>query len=196
MREIVQRKTHTAPFTTETRFLDGDLKWSTIKEDHKGWLRCDGRLLSPQEYPKLFSVIGNTYGGDNDAFRLPDPRDRVLGAVGDAHNVGQSVGSETHTLHINEIPPHTHTGTTNSGGTHNHGGSTNEVGPAPYTATVSNATGGAIVSGTGTHSHTINNDGDHVHTFITAPSGSGQPHSVMQPTLFIGNIFIYSSESL
>ena len=36
---------------------------------------CDGRTLSVHEYPALYSIIGNTYGGDpGHTFALPDLR--------------------------------------------------------------------------------------------------------------------------
>jgi hypothetical protein len=46
-----------------------------------GWVYCDGRFVSPTDYPLLYSVIGNTYGGNiAGEFRLPDFRNRkVLG---------------------------------------------------------------------------------------------------------------------
>lgn len=37
-----------------------------------GWLLCDGRKLDRVEYPKLYEVIGNAYGGN-----VPDYRGRV-----------------------------------------------------------------------------------------------------------------------
>jgi microcystin-dependent protein len=30
----------------------------------QGWLACKGQLLSIQEFPTLFQLIGTTYGGD------------------------------------------------------------------------------------------------------------------------------------
>ena len=37
-----------------------------------GWLPCDGRLLQIRDNPALYSIIGNTYGGDGRAnFALP-----------------------------------------------------------------------------------------------------------------------------
>lgn len=35
---------------------------------------CDGRILSVQDHPALYSIIGNTYGGDGHTFALPDLR--------------------------------------------------------------------------------------------------------------------------
>ena len=175
----------------------GDLKWSARTDsDQDGWLLCDGRTLHKKDYPRLFAAIGNTYGGDDggETFRLPDPRDRVLGVSGHTNTTGVAAGSETHVLTIAELPAHTHTGNTNQAGTHNHGGTTSSAGNAAQSTMVSTATGGAMVSGSGTHDHMITNDGNHTHSFTTAPSGSGQPHNIMQPTLFIGSLYIFTSD--
>jgi microcystin-dependent protein len=37
-----------------------------------GWLRADGALLRKSDYRLLFYTIGNTYGGNDAAFALPD----------------------------------------------------------------------------------------------------------------------------
>lgn len=40
-----------------------------------GYFNCDGRILAVQEYQALYSIIGNTYGGDpGRTFALPDLR--------------------------------------------------------------------------------------------------------------------------
>jgi len=44
----------------------------------------------------------------------------------------------------------------------------------------------------GYHNHGITNDGGHQHTFTTTNTGLGNPHNNVQPTIFIGNVFIYS----
>ncbi|MDB6177128.1 phage tail protein [Paracoccus sp. Z330] len=41
----------------------------------RGWAVCDGRLLSIERYPQLFSLIGTMHGGDGqNTFGLPDLR--------------------------------------------------------------------------------------------------------------------------
>ena len=43
-----------------------------------GWALCNGQLQSVMQYQALFSLIGNTYGGDGrTTFALPDLRGRV-----------------------------------------------------------------------------------------------------------------------
>jgi len=47
-------------------------------------------------------------------------------------------------------------------------------------------------NGTHTHSISIDNSNSHTHTFTTATTGSGQSHNNIQPTLFGGNVLIFS----
>lgn len=129
----------------------GDYKMSARSNDYNGWLLCDGRELEASEYKGLFTVIGTTFGASSsNVFKLPDFRGRVIGQAGSGAGLsvralGDIVGSETHTLTVNQIPGHTHVGTTSSSGDHTH------------TATASNA---------GAHTHSINDPG-HTHTQTT-----------------------------
>ncbi|MCS5516901.1 phage tail protein [Pseudomonas qingdaonensis] len=44
----------------------------------KGWLPCDGRLLSTQTNAALFSLLGTQFGSSgNNLFALPDLRGRT-----------------------------------------------------------------------------------------------------------------------
>ncbi len=80
----------------------------------RGWLPCDGRLVSISTYQDLFALVGTTYGGDGvQSFGLPDLRGR--GAVGagqgpglQAYIQGQFGGSESVSLTANQIGAHTH----------------------------------------------------------------------------------------
>ena len=40
----------------------------------KGYLPCDGRLVSNSAYPELAAAMGSHYGGEEDSFYLPDLR--------------------------------------------------------------------------------------------------------------------------
>jgi len=44
--------------------LVGQIEIFAFKFAPTGWMVCDGSLLSVQEFPALFQLIGNTYGGD------------------------------------------------------------------------------------------------------------------------------------
>ncbi len=75
------------------------------------FMLCDGAELNTVEYKELFDVIGYTYGGEGDVFKLPDYRGRVL--VGqdkddtDFDTIGEKGGKKTHLLTEDEMPQHT-----------------------------------------------------------------------------------------
>lgn len=47
-----------------------------------GWMVCDGRTLQKDEYPELYGMLGNIYGGDENTFNIPDLRGMFLRGVG------------------------------------------------------------------------------------------------------------------
>jgi microcystin-dependent protein len=146
----------------------GDVKMSVYNNDFFGWLKCDGRSLSRTTYAALFAVIGTSFGSVNSSsFNLPDCRGRVLGTLGTGaglsnRSLGDSVGAETHTLTISEIPSHTHT----------------------YLGVVGQ---GVLGGGTDTAADEANRP-----TQTSGATGGGGAHNNMQPTMFIGNVFMYS----
>jgi microcystin-dependent protein len=79
----------------------------------QGWRLCDGSLLRKSEFPVLYDLLGQRYGGtDIDLFGLPDLRGRVPVSYGPGYAFGQSGGEETHVLAPDEVTPtpvHTHT---------------------------------------------------------------------------------------
>ena len=126
-----------------------------------GFLLCYGQAISRSTYADLFSAISTTYGtGDGSStFNVPDLRGRVAAGQDDmggssanrltdqtgGHNgdtLGDTGGSETHTLTTAHMPAHTHTVAAQqqvSGDSTNRGGS-GQLGAA---ATItSSSTGG------------------------------------------------------
>lgn len=81
----------------------------------EGWLVCDGSAVSRTTYATLFAAIGTTWGaGDGSTtFNLPDLRGRSPIGAGTgsgltARTLGGTVGEETHTLTVDEMPNHGH----------------------------------------------------------------------------------------
>ncbi len=148
--------------------------------DHFGWLLCDGRLLKKEDYVHLYKVIGSSFGVSGDThFALPNPAGRVPGVIGSGaglttRKLGDISGEEKHTLTIQEMPTHTH-----------------------------DVSGAGLIykSKMGDSDNTPNGSNLDVSpgepNMVTEPTnmtpvGGGLAHNVMQPTLFIGNVFIYS----
>ncbi len=84
-----------------------------------GWLECNGQVVSRSTYSALFAIIGTIYGaGDGSTtFAVPDLQGRVIVGQGgntalrtptDLENVGDTFGSQTHTLTEDEMPKHRH----------------------------------------------------------------------------------------
>jgi microcystin-dependent protein len=193
----------------------GDTKTSSVEYDHYGWLICDGRSLSKTEYPLLFDVIGYSFGGSDISFSLPDPRGRVIGYTGSGaglttRTAGTSVGAETETLDISEMPAHNHGGLTGISGEHTHdvsdlghthtytvvatddGNFSNVNGQHPTGDASPTNDPNITYTGTSYTEISLNSAGNHTHTIYS--QGGGVPFSNMQPTLFFGNLFIYSGK--
>ncbi len=101
----------------------------------KGFMMCQGQLLSIAQNSALFSLLGTTYGGDGQStFALPDLRGRVVvapsaGAPGRINaNIGSVGGSAATTATLNgqgtaavtltvaNLPAHNHTASFSAGG--------------------------------------------------------------------------------
>jgi microcystin-dependent protein len=210
-----------AELTAHQRATVGDTKTSVITDDHMGWLLCDGRTLKTKEFYFLFQIIGYSFGGSGGVFHLPKPSGTVPGIVGTgrdanmntyAFSLGQQRGEYTHQLTIPEIPSHNHgvagtlvtdqissntstsiayTGIYDSG--HTHG----------YTATNDTNHDNAVsltnsANNQGTRAATTNignaNLVDPGHAHVLHSAGGDQYHNNIQPTLPVGNMFIYSGK--
>jgi microcystin-dependent protein len=79
-----------------------------------GWALANGQMLERSLYGPLFSVIGNTYGGDGiTEFALPDLRGRLPVGIGEGTGPnfwerGEKAGSETVTFDVGQMATHTH----------------------------------------------------------------------------------------
>lgn len=84
----------------------------------RGWMYCNGQLLSIAQNSALFSLLGTTYGGDGvTTFGLPDLRGRIPvggqpGNPGPGLNpiqMGEVSGLQQVTLISGNLPAHAHT---------------------------------------------------------------------------------------
>jgi microcystin-dependent protein len=198
----------------------GDQKITFAGTDHMGWMLCNGRGLDTTRFALLFNVIGYTFGGSGNTFNLPDYRGCVPGMAGQpsfnqtvnnaSYAIGNTTGEQRHTLNIDEMPKHTHgptdatrnnngTGFTDISGAHTHTGTTSDQ---AYSGTSSGATSAvtgislSFADDTGTHRHTLTIDVSGAHAHAIGNTGGDQPHNNMQPTLFGGNMFIYSGRTM
>jgi microcystin-dependent protein len=200
----------TISYTAHQKPTVGDYKTSAVSSDHLGWMNCDGRLLNISDYTLLFNVIQYSFGSNakGTQFKLPNPAGKVPGFVGSGsgltfRSLGDSFGEETHILSIAEMPTHSHTGTTSNKGTgitltdpgHAHSytrPSAQQISAQVNTTSYDvNAVGGTTVSN---QTGITLTDPQHNHNFTTQTTGLSDPFNVMQPTLFIGNLFIYSGK--
>ncbi len=142
-----------------------------------GWALCQGQLISIATNTALFSIVGTTFGGNGQVtFGLPDFRGRVPMGEGQGPglapvSLGQTLGQETQTLTVANIPSHTHTTSVSVKASGNNPNSESPAGniyavqgsniyAAPGTAN------GALAGATMT---------------VNPSSGSNQPFNLMQP---------------
>lgn len=79
------------------------------------WAWCAGQLLPLSQYMALFSIIGTTYGGDGrNTVGLPNLMGRAPMGAGQSpgysnYSPGATVGQESVSLAVSQVPSHTHT---------------------------------------------------------------------------------------
>lgn len=104
----------------------GSLLWYSSTTVPPGYLLCNGSEVKRAQYPKLFAVIGTTYGDGNSktTFNLPDLRGKIVRGWGPVNSVDpqrvfgssqtNSFGVHRHSItdpgHIHEVddPGHLH----------------------------------------------------------------------------------------
>lgn len=95
------------PFIAEIRIFAGNYA-------PRGWAFCNGGLLPISQNTALYSLIGNTYGGDRrTTMGLPDMQGRVPIGTGrgpglTARQLAQRGGADEVGLTIDQIPAHSH----------------------------------------------------------------------------------------
>lgn len=151
-----------------------------------GWLTCNGQLLSINQYPALYTLIGTSYGGNGQTtFAIPDLRSRVMphaqaGAPGlSSYILGQTGGAETVTLTSNQLPAHTHNYSLGMAATTAGSLSDDPAGKRPA-ATSNNTYASSAQSGKNLAASAV--------TGSLANAGGGQAHSNIQPVLALNYI--------
>ena len=87
----------------------GELRVFSFGFAPKGWVQCNGQLMSIQQNTALFAILGTTYGGDGvRTFGLPNLQGRTPVHVGNGIVLGQLAGEQAHTLLLSEMAAHTH----------------------------------------------------------------------------------------
>lgn len=180
----------------------------TTSPDTNIYLLCDGQAVSRTTYADLFTVVSTTFGvGDGSTtFNVPDLRGRIpmgldnLGGTpanrvtdADADALGGTVGAQDHTLTEAELPSHSHSQTSH----------THSVNP-PSTSVSFNQTirrvgnyaigGASTADAYGPYSGTTLTGTVDVASFTsgsggggsTGGTGSGNAHSILQPSMAIG----------
>jgi microcystin-dependent protein len=155
----------------------GEIRPTAFSFAPSGWALCNGQLLSIGSNTALFQVMGTTYGGNGvSTFALPDLQGRIPVGAGQglgltARARGESGGTETHTLALNQLPQHTHIlrASSANGTTDQPGGNLPARNPSGIpqftTAADTDLASGAV-----------------------GTVGSGQPHNNLQPYIVVNYI--------
>jgi microcystin-dependent protein len=152
-----------SPYVGEIRMFGGSFAPA-------GWAMCDGALVPISENDTLFNLIGTTYGGDGqETFALPNLQSRLPIHVGNGLQLGETGGTESETLTVNQIPIHNHPPLcrTDNGGSTTPTGSVSASFPDATFYAPPPAVGDPPLPNMGTGSLSI--------------SGGSQPHENMMP---------------
>lgn len=85
----------------------GTIQCFAFKSIPNGWIICDGRGLSIQEYPLLYEVIGGTFGKlPNDVFCVPDLRGRFIRGWDQSGNIDKD--REFGSFQSDSVSEHSH----------------------------------------------------------------------------------------
>lgn len=153
-----------------------------------GWLNCAGQAVAIADYPLLYSVLGNYWGGAGANFNVPDLRGLVLvgmdqgtGRLGgqygaDAPGRISLAGGPLVTLAVAHMPSHQHGGQTDQQGNHNHA----TVVFVAYGGGSDNIGGTYVIQGN-MMSVGSSEAGVHGHGVVTDFQGGNAAHSNCQP---------------
>ncbi|ARN81153.1 phage tail protein [Methylocystis bryophila] len=92
--------------SASTGFL-GQVAYFTGNYTPGGWAVANGQILSIQQNPALFSLLGTTYGGNGTStFALPNLVGRSAVGVGGGVALGQVFGEQSTALQTSNLPGH------------------------------------------------------------------------------------------
>lgn len=179
----------------------GEIKMFAGSFVPRGWLFCNGQLLSIAEYQALYSILGTIYGGDGRyTFALPDLTGRVPLGSGQSENStltpripGEIGGAETITLSEEHLPVHTHEASGQIKCNFNPGTPATATSPVNGTfANIANSGSNDVkIYNSASPNNTMAADGVKVDVKNT---GSGEAHYNMQPYLAVS--FIIAVEGI
>jgi microcystin-dependent protein len=87
-----------------------EIKLVSFNFPPKGWALANGQLLPINQNQPLFALLGTTYGGNGQTnFALPNLRGRVPIHEGNGHTLGETAGTTSVTVNIQQLPTHVHT---------------------------------------------------------------------------------------
>jgi microcystin-dependent protein len=165
-----------------------------------GWAFCNGQSMSIAQNAALFSLLGTTYGGDGvTTFMLPNLQGRVPVHFGNGPGLspvaqGQSGGTQSATLTMNNLPAHSHLLNVNNGQATQSdptGGFLAQPNNSPDSRTPAAPTLGFVPGGTGSNAQAAPTS--------ISPVGNGQPFSTQPPYLAVNFVIclngIYPSRS-
>ena len=146
-----------------------------------GWMFCQGQILPISEYEALYSILGTTYGGDGITnFALPNLSGSIAVGSGTGPGLpnwalGQLNGEETSTMTQANMPAHNHIAL---------GSSQNGEATSPQ---------GALLAGYGTQlppvgPYTSSAGNTTLRAGTLGNAGSGEPFSIIQPSLALNYI--------
>lgn len=143
----------------------------------RGWASCNGATLAIRQNTALFSLLGTNYGGNGTTtFQLPNFVNRTGCNQGSGpgltpRSMGETFGSNSVTLQLDEMPAHGHTLTAYNQPT----GTSRTSAPAPNNYLGLPTSSNPFISGKAPDVQFA--------PIMCGPAGGSQPHENRQPYL-------------
>lgn len=171
------------PANGTSGFSLGDYKISSQPSNHGNWLICDGSAISRTTYSGLFTLFSGLtptlpfgVGDGSTTFNLPDLRGAVAGSIGLSGLVASGSNTPWSAPTTRAVGSYE--------GEEDHTLSSAEL-PNPLTS-------GAGIASVGGGATSVIMNTSAIGSGVISNNGGGGAHNTMQPTVFIGNYFIYT----